>query len=48
MRELATIVGFIAGMITTAANLPQMWKRGQSAKKGAESKGFDSTKVGEK
>ena len=26
MRELATIVGFIAGMITTAANLPQIWK----------------------
>ncbi len=26
MRELATIGGFIAGMITTAANLPQIRK----------------------
>ena len=26
MGQLATIVGFIAGIITTAANLPQVWK----------------------
>jgi MtN3 and saliva related transmembrane protein len=26
MAELTTIVGFIAGFVTTAANLPQVWK----------------------
>ena len=26
MAELTTIVGFIAGLATTAANLPQIWK----------------------
>ena len=26
MGELTTIVGFIAGLVTTAANLPQVWK----------------------
>jgi MtN3 and saliva related transmembrane protein len=26
MAELTTIVGFIAGMVTTTANLPQVWK----------------------
>ena len=26
MYELTTIVGFIAGFVTTAANLPQVWK----------------------
>jgi MtN3 and saliva related transmembrane protein len=26
MYELTTIVGFIAGLVTTAANLPQVWK----------------------
>jgi MtN3 and saliva related transmembrane protein len=26
MGELTTIVGFIAGFVTTAANLPQVWK----------------------
>jgi MtN3 and saliva related transmembrane protein len=26
MGELSTIVGFIAGLVTTAANLPQVWK----------------------
>lgn len=26
MAELTTIVGFIAGLTTTAANLPQVWK----------------------
>ena len=26
MAELTTIVGFIAGLVTTAANLPQVWK----------------------
>jgi len=26
MGELTTIVGFIAGLATTAANLPQVWK----------------------
>ena len=26
MSELTTIVGFIAGFVTTAANLPQVWK----------------------
>jgi MtN3 and saliva related transmembrane protein len=26
MSELTTIVGFIAGLVTTAANLPQVWK----------------------
>ena len=26
MPELTTIVGFTAGLVTTAANLPQVWK----------------------
>jgi MtN3 and saliva related transmembrane protein len=26
MGELSTIVGFIAGLVTTTANLPQVWK----------------------
>ena len=26
MYKLTTIVGFIAGLVTTAANLPQVWK----------------------
>jgi MtN3 and saliva related transmembrane protein len=26
MSELTTIVGFMAGLATTAANLPQVWK----------------------
>ena len=26
MAELTTIVGFIAGAVTTTANLPQVWK----------------------
>jgi MtN3 and saliva related transmembrane protein len=26
MSELTTIVGFVAGVVTTAANLPQVWK----------------------
>ena len=26
MYKLTTIVGFIAGFVTTAANLPQVWK----------------------
>jgi MtN3 and saliva related transmembrane protein len=26
MSNLSTIVGFIAGVVTTAANLPQVWK----------------------
>jgi MtN3 and saliva related transmembrane protein len=26
MYELSTTVGFIAGLVTTAANLPQVWK----------------------
>jgi MtN3 and saliva related transmembrane protein len=26
MYKLTTIVGFIAGVVTTAANLPQVWK----------------------
>src|SRR6202790_5627191 len=26
MAELTVIVGFIAGFVTTAANLPQVWK----------------------
>jgi MtN3 and saliva related transmembrane protein len=26
MAVLSTIVGFIAGLVTTAANLPQVWK----------------------
>ena len=26
MYELTPIVGFIAGLVTTAANLPQVWK----------------------
>ena len=26
MGELTTIVGFTAGLVTTAANLPQVWK----------------------
>ena len=26
MGELTTIVGFMAGFVTTAANLPQVWK----------------------
>src|ERR1700730_6215077 len=26
MGELSTVVGFIAGLVTTAANLPQIWK----------------------
>jgi MtN3 and saliva related transmembrane protein len=26
MSELATIVGFMAGFVTTAANPPQVWK----------------------
>ena len=26
MAELTTVVGFIAGLATTAANLPQIWK----------------------
>jgi len=26
MGELSTIVGFIAGLVTTAANFPQVWK----------------------
>ena len=26
MVELTTVVGFIAGLVTTAANLPQVWK----------------------
>jgi MtN3 and saliva related transmembrane protein len=26
MNELTTIVGFLAGFATTAANLPQVWK----------------------
>ena len=26
MYKLATIVGFTAGLVTTAANLPQVWK----------------------
>ena len=26
MGELTTVVGFIAGFVTTAANLPQVWK----------------------
>jgi MtN3 and saliva related transmembrane protein len=26
MSELTTIVGFMAGFVTTAANLPQVWK----------------------
>jgi MtN3 and saliva related transmembrane protein len=26
MGDLTTIVGFIAGLVTTAANLPQVWK----------------------
>jgi MtN3 and saliva related transmembrane protein len=26
MVELSTIVGFIAGLVTTSANLPQVWK----------------------
>ena len=26
MGELTTVVGFIAGIVTTAANLPQVWK----------------------
>ena len=32
MYELTPIVGFIAGLVTTAANLPQVWKtyRGKS------------------
>ena len=26
MAELTTIVGFIAGVVTTTTNLPQVWK----------------------
>jgi MtN3 and saliva related transmembrane protein len=26
MSELPTLLGFIAGLVTTAANLPQVWK----------------------
>jgi MtN3 and saliva related transmembrane protein len=26
MRLLATTIGFIAGLLTTAANIPQVWK----------------------
>jgi MtN3 and saliva related transmembrane protein len=26
MGELSAIVGFVAGLVTTAANLPQVWK----------------------
>ena len=26
MADLTTIVGFMAGFVTTAANLPQVWK----------------------
>ena len=26
MSELTTVVGFIAGLVTAAANLPQVWK----------------------
>jgi uncharacterized protein with PQ loop repeat len=26
MGELTTVVGFIAGFVTTPANLPQVWK----------------------
>jgi MtN3 and saliva related transmembrane protein len=26
MSELTTMVGFMAGFVTTAANLPQVWK----------------------
>lgn len=26
MNEFTTIVGFMAGFVTTAANLPQVWK----------------------
>jgi hypothetical protein len=26
MNDLATMVGFLAGLVTTAANLPQVWK----------------------
>jgi MtN3 and saliva related transmembrane protein len=26
MAELTTMVGFVAGLATTAANLPQIWK----------------------
>ena len=26
MGELTTIVGFVAGLVTTGANLPQVWK----------------------
>ena len=26
LRERTSIVGFIAGFVTTAANLPQVWK----------------------
>ena len=36
--ELSTIVGFIAGLVTTAANLPQVWKTYRS--KSAEGLSF--------
>jgi MtN3 and saliva related transmembrane protein len=38
MGELSTIVGFIAGLVTTAANLPQVWKTYRS--KSAEGLSF--------
>ena len=38
MGELSTIVGSIAGLVTTAANLPQVWKTYRS--KSAEGLSF--------
>jgi hypothetical protein len=38
MGELSTIVGFIAGLVTTSANLPQVWKTYRS--KSAEGLSF--------
>jgi MtN3 and saliva related transmembrane protein len=38
MGELTTIVGFMAGFVTTAANLPQVWKTYRS--KSAEGLSF--------
>jgi MtN3 and saliva related transmembrane protein len=38
MVELSTIVGFIAGLVTTSANLPQVWKTYRS--KSAEGLSF--------
>src|ERR1022692_2868847 len=38
MGDLTTIVGFMAGFVTTAANLPQVWKTYRS--KSAEGLSF--------